>query len=365
MPEEVLRSRRRTGILHGLSEVAGQNYYSVKGLREIGEDAISAVWMPHVFAYPYDISLNIDRSKRTLLPWYALKLLGFFVKALRRFDVFHFHFGRSICFNKELPLYHLAGKALFFEFHGSDLRDMERFAQSSKWTFQEEYRMNPAIRHNVEAVCRAADGIIVHDDELIPYLPKDCAPIHVVPLRMDVSAFVPVYPDPSSERVRIVHAPSSRSLKGTKFVLETFERLSRTYNNLELILVEGKNQEEARKLYESADIIVDQLFIGTYGVFSLEGMALGKPVICYISEEMRLCLPEELPIVSADIDSLEAVTRTLIEDGQLRYELGVRGRQYVEDYHDYRKIAHVLRSVYRGELGNMRGREAFKYVKML
>ena len=77
------------------------------------------------------------------------------------------------------------------------------------------------------------------------------------------------------------------------------------------------------------------MFAQTYGVFALEAMALGKPVVAYISDEIRKTFPEELPIVSATIDSLTGVLETLITDGKKRRELGMAGRRYVEDYHDY------------------------------
>ena len=48
---------------------------------------------------------------------------------------------------------------------------------------------------------------------------------------------------------------------------------------VELDIVEGVPHDEARERYARADIVVDQLNAGWHGVFALEAMALGKPVV--------------------------------------------------------------------------------------
>ncbi len=352
-------------IMHGLSEIAGQNTYSVRGLREIGENAETVVYCEHPFAYPYDRCLNIDKADRKKFPIYVCKLGIFFLSAMRRYDCFHFHFGHSILNCIELPLYKWFHKKVFFEFHGSDLRDYDTFCRISGLPYDPQEASSPRLHARNCRICKAADGIIVHDDELIPYLPKDCAPVYVVPLRVDVSRFKPCYPDADAKTIRIVHAPSHRAAKGTKHVIEAFDRLKETYHNIELVLVEGKPQEEAFEIYKTADIIVDQLFAGTYGVFAIESMALGKPVVTYISDAMKCRLPAELPIVSGNKDTVENALEQLIQDGQLRRNKGIAGRQYVENYHDYRWGACVLRDIYYGTAEPLSGRDAFEQVRMI
>ena len=47
----------------------------------------------------------------------------------------------------------------------------------------------------------------------------------------------------------------------------------------DLELVEGLHHDEAFERYRAADIVVDQLNAGWYGLFAIEAMALGKPVV--------------------------------------------------------------------------------------
>ena len=354
---------KKLRIMHGLTEVAGQNTYSVQGLKEIGEDAETVVYYKHPFAYPYDKCLNINKAERKKIPMYACKLGAFFLSAIKKYDCFHFHFGHSILNCVELPIYKLCRKKVFFEFHGSDLRDQEIFCNVSGMPYDPKDATSPKIHARNQKICKVADGIILHDDELMDYLPEECAPVYVVPLRMVVSQFETYYPDPSTPIIRIVHAPSKRAGKGTKYIIESFNKLKEKHDNIELVLVEGKTQQEAFEIYKTADIIVDQLFAGTYGVFAIESMALGKPVITYISKEMKEKLPEELPIVSGDMNTIGMALESLIEDGDMRREKGIAGRKYVEDYHDYRCVACVLRDIYYGKSRPLTGREAFFQVK--
>lgn len=116
------------------------------------------------------------------------------------------------------------------------------------------------------------------------------------------------------------------------------------------------------KVYSSADIIIDQLIIGTYGVLSIEAMALGKPVITYISDDMIKTLPTDLPIHNANIYNIKNRIEELIIDSNLRKELGIKGRKYVERYHDYRKNSKMLYDIYSGKIKYLNGRDSFDYV---
>ena len=359
-----LRAKEQLKVLHGVSSMIGQGEYAVKGLAEQGVYAKSVWRKPEKRAViEPDYILGLNREKILLYPYYLAKVFLFFVYALFKFNVFHFHIGKTILYNYDLWIYPLFKKKLFCEFHGSELRDYVKFSETSKFVPEEEDSLSKKAVMRNKKICKMATGIILHDDELIPYLPQEHAPVNVVPLRMDLSLFTPNYPKGNRETIKIVHAPSNRHLKGTDYVIATIDRLKNKYENIELVLVEGKQPKEAREIYAQADIVIDQLFIGTYGVLAIESMALGKPVITYISDDMKLRLPEELPIVSADIDSLETALEQLILDADLRYMLGVKGREYVENYHDYQKISCVLKEIYEGTCEAAQGRNAFERVR--
>ena len=77
---------------------------------------------------------------------------------------------------------------------------------------------------------------------------------------------------------------------------------------VELEIVEGLHHDEARRRYERADIVVDQLNAGWYGLFAIEAMALGKPVVTFLHDEAVARTEEafgtKVPIVSATAETL-------------------------------------------------------------
>lgn len=346
-------------ILHGMREVAGQAYYSVKGIRNQNYKADLVLWDPSPFGYPIDRCLNIDFGNKKKYPWYFFKMGFNMIWALTKYDTFHFHFGHSLIpHNFDLWLLKLLKKKLFFEFHGSDLRQGSIAVSLNSYTKEMAFADEKKLRKRAKKLLRYATGVIIHDDEQVPHIPNNLEKVHLVPLRMDLTRFSPEYPQAGKNKITIVHAPSSRAGKGSRFIISAVEKLSNKYN-IEFILVEGMTQEDAFEQYKKADIIIDQIIVGTYGVFAIEAMALGKPVITYITDEMKEKLPEELPIVSANPDNLEERLENLVQDENKRIELGERGVEYVKKYHDCYKNSKILIDIYEGSHIPKFGREAF------
>ena len=132
----------------------------------------------------------------------------------------------------------------------------------------------------------------------------------MIPPGIDVQA---IEPAPPTDRARpvILHAPSSRRRKGTEEVIAACEGL-----DADLVLVEGLHHDEAFERYREADIVVDQLNAGWYGLFAIECMALGKPVVTFLHEEAVERTERELgtrvPIVNATKESLRARLEPLV-----------------------------------------------------
>ena len=166
-----------------------------------------------------------------------------------------------------------------------------------------------------------------------------------MPPGLDLRPFTPVPPS-DRERPLVVHAPSNREKKGTRWVIEACAQL-----DVELDVVEGVPHEEARERYARADIVVDQLNAGWHGVFALESMALGKPVVTYLKEDVversAAGYGIRIPIVPATKETLVEALRPLVEQPALRREIGAQSRAYVEQVHDIDRIADRLLDVYR------------------
>ena len=141
----------------------------------------------------------------------------------------------------------------------------------------------------------------------------------------------------------ILHAPSSRRRKGTEHVLAACEGL-----DADLVLVEGLDHREAFERYREADIVVDQLNAGWYGLFAIECMALGKPVVTFLHDEAVRRTEQELgvtvPIVSATKDDLRASSHSSPTPPSAAASGGLARLR--EQVHDLERVADRLLALY-------------------
>ena len=179
-----------------------------------------------------------------------------FARLAPRTDVFHFYFGLTLIPKSiQFPLLRALRKKSVFHYLGSDIRGKSR----------EEL-----------AFGKRADAEIVGSYDATRWVPE----AHVIPPGLDLREFTP-QPPSDNPRPLVVHAPSNRTKKGTQHVIDACAQLP-----VELDIVEGVPHEEARARYARADIVVDQLNAGWHGVFALESMALGKPVVTYLKPDV-------------------------------------------------------------------------------
>jgi glycosyltransferase involved in cell wall biosynthesis len=150
--------------------------------------------------------------------------------------------------------------------------------------------------------------------------------------------------------LRVAHAPSKRAVKGTDAMLAVVESLQARGAPIELDLIEGVPNREARLRYAAADVVIDQLRIGWYGMLAIESMALAKPVVVHLDEEAATETKEafglELPLIRADERNLADVLERLIETRESLPELGRRSREYVERVHGHLVVAHQVLAIY-------------------
>ena len=172
----------------------------------------------------------------------------------------------------------------------------------------------------------------VTDPELQTYVPEAT----VVPrvLHAEEWPFVGVG---SNTCPLVVHAPSRRGVKGTEAILRAVERLQKRVN-FRFMLIENLPHAEAKAAYKEADVVIDQLRIGWYGVLATETMALGKPTIAYIRDDLWHKHGAKLPIIDGHLE---------LPDLRLEYE-SVDGRV------EYRDVELVTEHYSRGQLGGKR-----------
>jgi glycosyltransferase involved in cell wall biosynthesis len=327
--------------------IGGQMTVICPALRRIGIDAQSVHFRQGKLHFVPDLCLNLERYSDEEA---ANKSNSFFEEAVKRFDVFHFHFGQTFFPDgSDLPYLKQKGKKVVVQHRGSDVRRLS-VAQEMKNPFarikkgkrmKEEY-----IQERLTMLSRYIDHAIVADYELYPYISGYYKHIHVIPNAVELSRFKPKYPSRGNKRPLIVHAPTNTNIKGTEFVLAAIKKLKEKGYSFDFRLVQKLKHADALKLYRAADIVIDQLNIGTYGVLSLEAMAYGKPVICYVNKNLLDKYPPKLPIINGNPENVYRRIRRLIKDPAMRHDIGRQSRTYVALNHDVTHVAKRLAKLY-------------------
>jgi glycosyltransferase involved in cell wall biosynthesis len=295
---------------------AGVPWAIAESLRCRGVDARLVVFERYALHPEADVSLDRKGSlaRRQATQWRA------FARLLPHTDVFHFVFGLTLVPHAlQFPLLRATGKKSVMHYLGSDIRGKtpEELAYGKK-----------------------AGAQIVGSYDAIRWVPE----AEVIPPGIDVGKIVPA---PPTDRARpvILHAPSSRRRKGTEHVIAAVEGL-----DADLEIVEGLHHDEAFERFRNADIVVDQLNAGWYGLFAIECMALGKPVVTFLHEEAvartEAAFGTNVPIVSATADTLREQLRPLVDDVAERRRVGAASRAYAELVHDQERITDRLLDVY-------------------
>jgi glycosyltransferase involved in cell wall biosynthesis len=303
-------------VVHCPVNVAGIPWENVRALRRKGIEARLVVFERGELHPEADWSLDRHGgfARRQATQWAAL------ARVLPHTDVFHFYFGLTLVPKSlQFPILRAFRKKSVYHFLGSDIRG----------------RTPPELAYG-----KRADAQIVGSFDALRWVPE----AEMIPPGLDLRPFTPV---PPSDRRRplVVHAPSNRSKKGTEDVIAACALLP-----VELDLVEGVPHDEARERYARADIVVDQLVAGWHGIFALEAMALGKPVVAYLKpdvvERTERAYGTKVPIVPATADTLVEALRPLVADAELRRRIGAESRAYVERVHDIDVIADRLVDLY-------------------
>jgi glycosyltransferase involved in cell wall biosynthesis len=372
------QARRRTGlvalrVLHCPWDVGGHAAGLAAAERALGIDSRTVVFTPSRFGYPVD-EVVWDSEDRPLV--LELKRWRLLARALHEFDVVHFNFGSTIAPQRiprdglgideagsmkdrayrvysalfeqcDLSLLSRAGKGVFVTFQGDDARqgDLSAGLRVNGAVEAAPGHYTPASdadkRRRIARFARRADGIYALNPDLLHVLPQSARFLPYA--NVDPRAWEP-RPSPPNGRPLVLHAPTNRQIKGTRFLCDAVSRLRADGVGFDFELVEGLSRADARERYARADLVVDQLLLGWYGGVAVEAMALGIPVLAYLRDDDLSALPAEmrteLPVIRAEPTTIYRVLKELLTKRRAELpELGARGRAYVMRWHDPRRIA--------------------------
>jgi glycosyltransferase involved in cell wall biosynthesis len=303
-------------VTHAPVNTAGIPWTNVRALRDRGVDAQLVVFNRYALHPEADVDLQRRGGllRQQVTQWRA------FARLAPRTDIFHFYFGLTLLPKSvQFLLLRALGKRSVMHFLGSDIRGKP--PEELEWA-------------------KRAGARVVGSYDAARWVPD----AHVIPPGIDVHAIAPAPPS-DRERPVVLHAPSSRRRKGTEYVVAACREL-----DVELEIVEGLDHREAFERYRRADVIVDQLNAGWYGIFAVEAMALGKPVVTFLHEEAVRRTEEafgvHVPIVGATKETLVEALRPLKESAGERRRVGAASRAYAEEVHGLERMTDRLLALY-------------------
>lgn len=288
-----------------------------------------------------------------------------FIRSLFQADVFQHPYSGGFLFTTplwryEAQLLHLAGARVVIQAHGDDAHLSSQIADLSlRHALLTSYpalaRQERKTKERVLYWSQRADctfgGLMMDGLGRWDVLPSSIATV-------DVGTWRRVRPytraDGRDGRVRVAHAPNHRGFKGTEFIIAAVEQLQAEGLDVELVLLEGYQNNEIRTIFTNdVDVLVDQIIATGYALNAVEGLAAGLPVIANLEDDQltgvlrRYSYLDECPILSATPETIADRLRALIVSPELRERLGRAGEAFAAKYHSDEAAAYLYDSIYR------------------
>jgi glycosyltransferase involved in cell wall biosynthesis len=275
------------------------------------------------------------------LPWMVKPIVGparaiewgQIIREVRNgdFDAVHIHYAY-------LGMVGVLGKFPYIlHCHGSDVREI-----------------TPFTRPMVERALRGAAHVFYSTPDLAAYVTQRRPDAEFLPNPVDAEEFRPLSPARESRDVLICCALTD--IKGAPRLLDACRRLSEQRPDIRVTAIAGgewtpyfealpnvtlvPHQPRAKlpALMSRHGVIVGQVLLGAVGMAELEALSCARPVVAWY--RYNHAYPERAPFVRAvDGFDIAASVMRLVDDANLRQELGDAGRAWVQRYHNVDETA--------------------------
>lgn len=152
--------------------------------------------------------------------------------------------------------------------------------------------------------------------------------------------------------LRLLHAPNHREIKGSRYFLQAIEELQQEGVELELRILERVSREEVLSAIAWCDVVAEQLIVGWYGMFGVEAMGLGRPVMAYLNPAFErfyvnvgIIKPGEIPVIRTTPYSVKRRLASIAGQPNRLSELSLRSHQFARDHHSIEATARFFRHV--------------------
>lgn len=336
---------RKGKIFIGLNNIAGVAISLKNGFEELGYKVDYYSAEKNIQKYHYT-----DNTKTIKIPIWGKNIRGrfrflfFFFKLILKYKYFVFLQAHWTLMKgyRDIKILRFFGKKCVVLLTGCDARVPNEVSK---------YKWNPC-KNCPDEYKSLVNCNIPRKEKEIPQLPQifsrvfsphECSGLlnnnySEILFPRPIKNFSPIYPSNNLKKIRILHAPSNIHYKGTIYIRKAIKELEKNLDNFEYIEVQGLQINELYEQIKSCDLVIDQIIGGFYGLFAVESMALGKPVVVYIYPD-RWDKMKDAPIYNANPDNLFNVLEKILQNPEQLHVRGIAGRKYVEQYHDAKIVA--------------------------
>jgi len=349
-------------VLHLPESVGGMAWGLAQAEKKLGLDSLVLVRSNNWLNYPYDISLEWQRKSKIRS---FLSCVYAFLKYRNLFDVFHFNFGSTLIDFRTYGVHHLdlpfypKDKKLIFTYNGCDARQKYKTLLNCGVSACHQDncyngmcydgKFDRKREKSITIVSKYAHHIFAVNPDLLHFLPEESSSFlpYTIPSWHDIKTVSAKI----EKKIRILHSPTNREAKGSSYILTALNKLSKKYK-IEIMLIENIPNKEALKLYQKADLVIDQVLIGWYGSFAVEVMKMGKPVAVYIRNEDLKYIPGDMAadlkkaVIEIDIFNIERVLEEYLQNPSLLSQKSQAALDYVHRWHEPAYVASLTKEIY-------------------
>jgi len=330
---------------------AGQGYRWAHAARLLpGVGATSMQYRnPVDLGFPVDDSLPVAVfvHSRRWSRWQAERVLHGYTHVLVEAERPILGRSHGLDLRREVAALRAAGVTVAAVSHGSDLRLPSRHLAREPWSpfgepgWELARRLEEQAAENARLLEELALPVFVSTPDLLLDAPRATW----LPVVVDPEAWRAPRPPDLSGRPVVVHAPSRGPMKGTAHVTAALRPLHEA-GRIDYREVTGVPAAQMPALYTGADVVVDQLVLGLYGVAAVEAMAAGRLVVGHVSDQVREHVRRatglDVPVLEATPDTLGSVVGDVLARPEAYETLAARGPAFVAAVHDGTLSAQVL-----------------------
>ncbi|MDR1393474.1 MAG: hypothetical protein LBJ62_05860 [Bifidobacteriaceae bacterium] len=354
-PNSAKKPGELPSLFLGPANYAGQAYMWGRSLERAGLVKTAENFIieeENAFGYRFDVAVPATRF-RSDKTWQAAQFEHLSSFSHVMFEAFRPLLGDLYRFDPlaEAEALRQAGVQVAMLAHGSEVRITSRHAQDhpdSPFRGASPAELVPLERlaRRNAILARAFPGpLFVSTPDLLEWLPNATW----CPVVVEVERWRAEPTDLTKPKPVVVHAPSNAGLKGTEAVRQAVAPLHQA-GRIEYRELTNVPAAEMPRVYQTADIVLDQFALGIYGAAAVEAMAAGRLVISDVSDSVRrhvaVATGLELPVYQARPGDLRAALEHFLAEPSVGHELAALGPRFARQVHSGQASAEVLSNVF-------------------